>query len=401
MFQNCHIKTCMAKGEVKGWHIKGGVLHVMWTCENGHADDWTLSKVLCEKRGQKVFVNTLLMAASILITGNNFEKVRTLFTFLGTGFLSASTFHRIQRNYVVPEVSSLWEEMKKEIWAVLNNETLILCGDGRSDSPGFSAKYGTYVLMEQFLEVIVDLEVIDKRQTGGVSTNMEVAALKTLLERLVGNLVVSEVTDASTAVMALVRRMKVKKHPDHFSHLFHALDIWHKTIKLTKKLAKAAKVKGCESVAEWSEPIRNHFWHIAEHCNGDAEVLKRAHPHQLSKFNELCSQSRKRKACNQVSQGNSSKQPKVYDMLTTPANANMVSQAKIDDLLIGFITEGLMPFSTVEMPSFQRLVKGLQPNRSVMCRATVTKRINEKASLVKKNVKDAMAKVQQVATTTD
>ena len=102
-----------------------------------------------------------------------------------------------------------------------------------------------------------------------------------------------------------------------------------------------------------------------------------------------------------MSQGNSSKQPKVYDMLTTPANANMVSQAKIDDLLIGFITEGLMPFSTVEMPSFQRLVKGLQPNRSVMCRATVTKRIDEKASLVKKNVKDAMAKVQQVATTTD
>ena len=107
----------------------------------------------------------------------------------------------------MPEVLSLWEEMKKEIWAVLKNEPLILCGDGRSDSPGFSAKYGTYVLMEQFLEVIVDIEVIDKRS--GVSTNMEVAGLKTLLERIVGNLMVSEVvTDASTAIMALVRRMK-------------------------------------------------------------------------------------------------------------------------------------------------------------------------------------------------
>ena len=60
-----------------------------------------------------------------------------------------------------------------------------MCGDGRSDSPGFSAKYGTYVPMEKFLEVIVDLEVIDKRQTGGVSTYMEVADLKTLLERIV------------------------------------------------------------------------------------------------------------------------------------------------------------------------------------------------------------------------
>ena len=33
-------------------------------------------------------------------------------------------------------------------------------------------------------------------------------------------------------------------------------------------------MKGCEAIIEWSEPIRNHFWHIAEHCNGDAEVLK-------------------------------------------------------------------------------------------------------------------------------
>ena len=37
---------------------------------------------------------------------------------------------------------------------------------------------------------------------------------------------------------------------------------------------KAAKVKGCEGIAQWSEPIRNHFWHVAEHCKGDAEVLK-------------------------------------------------------------------------------------------------------------------------------
>ena len=33
----------------------------------------------------------------------------------------------------------------------------------------------------------------------------------------------------------------VEKYPDHFSDLFHALDIWHKTIKLTKKLAKVRR----------------------------------------------------------------------------------------------------------------------------------------------------------------
>ena len=209
MFNKCQVNECVAKAEVKSWQIKGGVVDVLWACADGHTDHWMSSHVLCEKRGQKVFVNTLLMASSILITGNNFEKVNDLFKFLGIGFLSASTFHRIQRNYVVPEVSSTWEEMKKEIWLVLGKESLILCGDGKSDSPGHSAKYGTYVLMEQFLDVIVDIEIIDKRETGGVSTNMEVTGLRKLLERIVGKLVVREiVTDASTSIIALVRKMK-------------------------------------------------------------------------------------------------------------------------------------------------------------------------------------------------
>jgi hypothetical protein len=32
----------------------------------------------------------------------------------------------------------------------------------------------------------------------------------------------------------------LEKYPDHFAGLFHALDIWLKTIKLTKKLAKVS-----------------------------------------------------------------------------------------------------------------------------------------------------------------
>ncbi|CAB4011163.1 Hypothetical predicted protein [Paramuricea clavata] len=53
-----------------------------------------------------------------------------------------------------------------------------------------------------------------------------------------------------------------EKHPKEFGNHFHALDVWHKSIKLLKKLAKAPKVKNCEAVAEWSEAIRNHFWFV-------------------------------------------------------------------------------------------------------------------------------------------
>lgn len=59
--------------------------------------------------------------------------------------------------------------------------------------------------------LVSQLEVIDKRETGGVSTNMEVFGMRKLLQRIVGKLVVQEiVTDASTAIIALVRKMKGK-----------------------------------------------------------------------------------------------------------------------------------------------------------------------------------------------
>ena len=64
------------------------------------------------KKGQNVFVTAILMATAVLITGNNFEKMRTVFQFLGTVFLSSLTFHRIQRDNVVPDVLFLWEEIK-------------------------------------------------------------------------------------------------------------------------------------------------------------------------------------------------------------------------------------------------------------------------------------------------
>ena len=99
--------------------------------------------------------------------------------------------------------------MKSKIWQLLAKETLILCGDGRNDSLGFNAKYCECILTEQFPDVIVDLEIVDKRETDGASTNMEVEGLRRLLERIVGKSIVSEiVTDASSAVIVLLTRLK-------------------------------------------------------------------------------------------------------------------------------------------------------------------------------------------------
>lgn len=63
--------------------------------------------------------------------------------------------------------------------------------------------------MEAVTKVIVDIEVKDKRETGGTSTVMEVAALKCLLERLVETMSIGELTtDASASVIAMVKKLK-------------------------------------------------------------------------------------------------------------------------------------------------------------------------------------------------
>ena len=210
----CPHESCTERSKVASYKLSGGVLQVSWSCPNGHGGYWVSSKVLCQKKGQNIFSTSLLLALGLVLSGNHYDKLMLFCKFLGLDFISRQTFNRMQRHYIIPSITSFWEDMKGEVWKVLTNEQIILCGDGRNDSPGHNAKYCVYVLMEQFLDVIVDIEVTDKRETGDMSTNMEVYTLKKLLERIVGKLLVAEiVTDASAAVMKLVRDMKGTNNP--------------------------------------------------------------------------------------------------------------------------------------------------------------------------------------------
>ena len=207
--KSCQHSSCQGASKVVKTDVDGGVLRVSWACSEGYFGFWMSSQKLCEKNGQDIHVNTLLLAAAVLISGNNFNKMDLFCKFLGLSFISKSTYNRIQTHYVIPELDAYWKEMKAKTWDVLAGESTVLCGDGRMDSPGHCAKYCMYALMEQHLEVIVDVEVVDKRETGGISTNMEVYGLKKILERICGQIMVAEiVTDASAAVIALVRKMK-------------------------------------------------------------------------------------------------------------------------------------------------------------------------------------------------
>lgn len=81
--------------------------------------------------------------------------------------------------------------------------------------------------------------------------------------------------------------------------------------------------------------------------------------------------------------------------------ASSVSQATVDRLVVDFVTEALLPFSVVGLPSFKRLVTGLQPSRTVLCRKTVKARMADMVSALKTRLVETLRSVDCVATTTD
>jgi hypothetical protein len=55
-----------------------------------------------------MYVNGIQVAAAVLLSGNNFGKMKRLAACMNLAFVSKSSFFRIQRLYLVPAVDEWW-----------------------------------------------------------------------------------------------------------------------------------------------------------------------------------------------------------------------------------------------------------------------------------------------------
>ena len=109
-----------------------------------------------------------------------------------------------------------------------DNSTLVLGGDGRADSPGHSAKYGTYTLMELSHNIILDIQLVQVIITlhnfnlflGG-SYHMELEGLKRHIMELeqYGLTIGTLVTDRHAQIAKWVR--------NELPLTMHLFDVWH------------------------------------------------------------------------------------------------------------------------------------------------------------------------------
>lgn len=122
-------------------YTKGSVITLAWSCKNNHFGKWISDNVLSVKKASHVYVSDVLISAALMFSGNNYIKIKMFADFLNISMVSASTFHRIQKLYCTPSINEYWFNIKDVINDVYKDySNICLCGDGRNDSPGHSAK---------------------------------------------------------------------------------------------------------------------------------------------------------------------------------------------------------------------------------------------------------------------
>ena len=69
-----------------------------------------------------------------------------------------------QSQYLQPAINSVWKHSHAgfavEVTERESKSVIVLAGDGRSDSPGHSAKYGSYSILELTCNKIVDFKLV-------------------------------------------------------------------------------------------------------------------------------------------------------------------------------------------------------------------------------------------------
>ena len=139
-------------------YVIGTFLHIEQACEAcEHKTAWNSQPYI-----YNIPAGNLLSSAAILFSGSLPSKTLRVFQFLNCAAISESLFYVHQNKYLQPAIDNVWRSHQSAMIAVLQAEekSLILGGDGRCDSPGFSAKYGAYSFMELEYNAILNIELV-------------------------------------------------------------------------------------------------------------------------------------------------------------------------------------------------------------------------------------------------
>lgn len=158
LFSKCC--KCGASTEVTKSMI-GSFLHVKQYCVTCAATfEWDSQPFI-----QNIPAGNILLSSSILFCGALPSQILRVMQTLRCATITKRTFFKHQKKYLQASVlrvyrrhqATLFDEIKK------HRRVLVIGGDGRADSPGHSAKYGSYTMMELEKKAIIDIQLVQVR----------------------------------------------------------------------------------------------------------------------------------------------------------------------------------------------------------------------------------------------
>ena len=156
--------------------------------------------------------------------------------------------------------------LEQESYIGTFDSSVSLGGEGRADSPGHSAKYGTYTMMSLDLNAVIDLQLVTSNEVKG-SSNMEKEDFVRSFTKISEWLPISKfISDRHLSIAKWIR-----ENSPHIKHLF---DIWHVARGLSRKLEAASKLRNCECIRAWIQSISNHlYWSAVSSPEGEGELI--------------------------------------------------------------------------------------------------------------------------------
>ena len=158
---------CKASAFITKASIKGRPLIVTLHCVKDHVTTWRSQSTV-----NHAYECTLRLSAGILFSGSTFQRVK-IFDFANVVFIRKTQYNNIQKRYLFPAVNKVYCGHQNSILENLraNDDSNELVGDGRCDSPGYSAKYGTYAPMDSLTDKVIAFFIAHVRNAE--SANME------------------------------------------------------------------------------------------------------------------------------------------------------------------------------------------------------------------------------------
>ncbi|XP_075526246.1 uncharacterized protein LOC142557944 [Dermacentor variabilis] len=160
----------------------------------------------------------------------------------------------------------VWKKEQQLLLEDIGEQKVRLAGDGRADSPGFSAKFGTYFFLDLQRNKILHFELVQSNEVGG-SCYMELEGLKRSPSFLQHHRI--DVTYILTDRHAQIKCFLLKERSD----ITHEFDVWRVVKGVHKKLLAVAKRNDFKELKEWTQAVGNHLYWSAASSEGHKELI--------------------------------------------------------------------------------------------------------------------------------